>query len=165
MHADDAQTFDGELEEAYPPLAVALTLEDDVPVGRGDMICRPDNPPTVARTVEAMVCWMGNRPLVRGARYLMKHTTRAVQVEVDVIHYRLEVETLHRDRTQGVLCNDIGRVSLRTAEPVLTDPYPRSRATGSFILIDPTTNDTVAGGIIEGAEPSAHRPVERRART
>jgi bifunctional enzyme CysN/CysC len=146
-------TFDGEVEEAYPPLAVTLTLEDEVPVGRGDMICRPDNPPTVARAVEAMVCWMGDRPLVPGARYLMKHTTRTVQVKVDVIHYRLDVETLHRERTQAILCNDIGRVRLRTAEPVLTDPYPCSRATGSFILIDPTTNDTVAGGVVEGAQP------------
>jgi len=144
-------TFEGEVEEAYPPLAVTLTLTDPVAVGRGDLLCRPDNRPTVARAVDAMVCWMGDRPLTPGARYVMKHTTRAVRAQVDAIHYEIDVATLHRRPASALARNDIGRVRLRVPDAILADPYRRSRATGSFILIDPTTNETVGGGMVEGA--------------
>lgn len=146
-------TSDGELEAAYPPLAVLLVLEDQLAVARGDMICRPDNTPIVARMVEATVCWMGDRPMAPGARYLMKHSTRTVQAEVESIRYRIDVQTLHREEADAVICNDIARVRLRTASPVLADRYRRSRLTGSFILIDPATAETVAGGVIEDASP------------
>jgi bifunctional enzyme CysN/CysC len=142
-------TFDGPLEEAYPPLSVALRLEGDVDVSRGDMICRPHNRPEAVRELDAMVCWMSERPLQPGARYRIKHTTRAALAKVDELRYRLDVNTLHRDEeSQELAMNKIGRVQLRLSAPLLVDDYRRSQATGSFILIDESTNDTVGAGMV-----------------
>jgi bifunctional enzyme CysN/CysC len=146
-------TFDGEVGEAYPPVAVTLTLADPVAVGRGDLLCRPDNRPTVAHTIDARVCWMGDRSLTPGGRFVMQHTTRSVRAHVDTIHYEIDVETLHRRPASELQRNDIGRVRLRVPDAVFADPYRRSRSTGSFVLIDPATNETVGGGMVEDAEP------------
>jgi bifunctional enzyme CysN/CysC len=143
-----------ELNEAFPPQAVTLRLADDIDVSRGDMICRPNNRPLVSQDVDAMVCWMSERSeLSAGARYFLRHTTRLVTAQVELLEYRLDVNTLHRDETAASLSlNEIGRVKLRTQSPLMFDPYRRSRATGSFILIDPVTNNTVGAGMIVGAE-------------
>jgi bifunctional enzyme CysN/CysC len=145
-------TADRELEEAFPPMSITLRLEDELDVSRGDMICRPHNQPTVARELDAMVCWMAEEPLRVRGRYLIKHTTRTAKVLVEEIQYRVDVDTLHRGDSGGQLeLNDIGRLRLRSGAPLLVDPYSRNRTTGSFILIDEATNDTVGAGMVLGA--------------
>jgi bifunctional enzyme CysN/CysC len=144
-------SFDGPLEEAYPPLSVTIRLEDDVDASRGDMICRVQNHPNPTREMEAMVCWMSDRPLTPGGRYRIKHTTRTALAKVDSLRYRFNVNTMHRDEAATELeLNEIGRVALRLSAPVLADEYRRNRATGSFILIEESTNDTVGAGMILG---------------
>jgi bifunctional enzyme CysN/CysC len=142
-------TYEGELEEAYPPLSVTLTLEDEIDVSRGDMICRPHNRPVEARDIDAMVCWMSERPLSGSARYRIKHTSRAALAKVDEVRYRIDVNSLHRDQeATGLGLNEIGRLRLRLSAPLFVDEYRRNRATGSFILIDESTNDTVGAGMV-----------------
>ncbi len=142
-------TFDGEIEEAIPPMSVSIELEDDIDVSRGDMICRPNNKPTITQDLDAMVCWMSDRPLEAGKRYAIKHTTRSGRALVDEVRYRIDVNTLHRDGAAVSLgLNEIGRVHLRSNSPLMVDEYRLNRATGSFILIDETTNDTVGAGMI-----------------
>ena len=142
-------SYDGPLEEAFPPLSATVLLEDDLDVSRGDLICRPHNRPQVAREVDAMVCWMSDSPLVPGGRYVLKHTTRSVAARVEHLQYRVDVDTLHRDESARTLeLNDIGRLTLRTGSPVFIDDYRRNRATGSFILVDEASNDTVGAGIV-----------------
>jgi sulfate adenylyltransferase subunit 1 len=143
-------SFDGPLDEAFPPLSVTLRLEDDVDVSRGDMICRAHNHPTPAKELEAMVCWMSERPLkANNGRFRIKHTTRTALAKVDDLRYRMDVNTLHRDEGADSLeLNEIGRLRLRLSSPLLVDEYRRNRATGSFILIDESTNDTVGAGMI-----------------
>jgi bifunctional enzyme CysN/CysC len=146
------ETADGPVDEAFPPMSVTVLLEDDIDVSRGDMICRPHNTPTVAQDVEAMVCWMTDEPLVAGQKFAIKHTTRMARAVVKDLRYRLDVNTLHRDEGASELgLNDIGRLQLRTTQPLLCDPYGRNRTTGAFILIDERTNRTVAAGMIAAA--------------
>ena len=143
----------GPLPEAFPPLSVTMRLEDDVDVSRGDMICRPHNRPRQTRELEAMVCWMAERPLRPAARYRIKHTTRTALAKVEELRYRFDVNTLHRDEQAGGLeLNEIGRVRLRLSAPLLIDEYRRNRSTGSFVLIEESTNDTVAAGMILGVD-------------
>jgi bifunctional enzyme CysN/CysC len=143
------------IEEAFPPMSVTLLLEDDLDVSRGDMICRAHNHPVPTRDLDAMVCWMSDMPLRGRGRYAIKHTTRNARAIVDELRYRIDVNTLHRDEEAAELgLNQIGRVHLRTSAPLLVDEYRRNRATGSFILIDEATNDTVGGGMILGVEPA-----------
>jgi sulfate adenylyltransferase large subunit len=145
--------FGRALEEAFAPMSVVVHLEDDLDVSRGDMICRPQNKPIVGQDLDAMVCWMTERPLLPRARLALKHTTRWVRAMVTNIQYRLDVNTLHREEGVGKLgLNDIGRIQLRTTAPIFYDEYRRNRATGSFILVDETTNDTVGAGMLL-AEP------------
>jgi bifunctional enzyme CysN/CysC len=142
-------TYDGELEQAYPPLSVTLRLEDEIDVSRGDMICRPHNQPVEAREIDAMVCWMSERPLSTSGRYRIKHTARTALAKVDELRYRIDVNTLHRDEHADSLgLNEIGRLRLRLSAPLFVDEYRRNRATGSFILIDESTNDTVGAGMV-----------------
>jgi bifunctional enzyme CysN/CysC len=142
-------THDGPREEAYPPLSVTLRLEDDVDVSRGDMICRPQNRPLETRELEAMVCWMSERPLRPSGRYRIKHTTRTALAKADSLRYRIDVNTLHRnEQADGLALNEIGRLALRLSSPLFVDEYRRNRATGSFILIDESTNDTVGAGMV-----------------
>jgi bifunctional enzyme CysN/CysC len=143
------ETIDGPLAEAVPPLSVSILLEDDLDISRGDMICRPHNAPTMTSEIEAMVCWMNDRPLNAGGRYAIKHTTRNARALVEEVRYRIDVNTIHRDETADSLgLNEIGRVRLRTSSPLLVDEYRKNRHTGSFILIDETTNDTVGAGMV-----------------
>jgi bifunctional enzyme CysN/CysC len=146
-------TFDGPVEEAYPPMSVTVRLADNIDVSRGDMICRVGNQPTVGQDVDAMVCWMADdHTLQQRSRFVIKHTTRQAKAVVRDIAYRLDVNTLHRDESATSLAlNEIGRVTLRVTSPLFVDEYRRNRTTGSFILIDETTGATVAAGMITGA--------------
>ncbi|PRX50163.1 adenylylsulfate kinase /sulfate adenylyltransferase subunit 1 [Prauserella shujinwangii] len=145
-----------ELAEAFPPQAVTVQLADELDVARGDVLCRPGNRPHIASDVDAMVCWFSETgTLTPGSRYLVQHTTRSVKAQVSELDYRLDVNTLHRDENAAALTlNEIGRIRLRTHEPLLFDPYKRNRHTGSFILVDEASGHTVAAGMITGA----HRP-------
>ncbi|MFW5416263.1 sulfate adenylyltransferase subunit CysN [Nocardiopsis sp. CNT-189] len=147
-------TADGDVDEAFSPMSVTLLLEDDIDVSRGDMICRPNNRPAEARDVQAMVCWMSeSKKLTPRSRLLVKHTTRTAKVVVRDLLYRLDVNTLHRDEAaDGLELNEIGRVVLRSAQPLFVDPYKRNRATGGFILIDEHTNATVGAGMVLAAD-------------
>jgi sulfate adenylyltransferase large subunit len=142
-------TYDGPVDEAFAPMSVTLLLEDDIDVSRGDLICGVEGAPSLERSVEATVCWMTDAPLRAGARYAIKHATHAARAVVDAVVDRVDVHTLQPDGGADELAlNDIGRVRLRTSKPLAFDPYARNRATGSFILIDETTNDTVGAGMI-----------------
>jgi bifunctional enzyme CysN/CysC len=140
-----------QLEEAYPPLSVAVELTDDIDISRGDFICRPRNHPTVSRDLDAIVCWMAEEPSRPHGRYLVKHTAKTTRGVISEIIHRIDVDTLHRDESADSLAlNEIGRVRLRTGTPLVFDPYDRNRRTGAFILIDEATNATVAAGMILG---------------
>src|SRR5215207_9614781 len=142
-------TFDGAVAEAFAPMSVTLLLSDEVDVSRGDLICSVEEAPSLQRDVEATVCWMTAEPLRAGARYAIKHSTHAARAIIDAVVDRVDVHTLQPDDAAGELAlNDIGRVRLRTSKPLAFDPYSRNRATGSFILIDETTNDTIGAGMI-----------------
>ena len=143
-------TYDGEVDEARPPQAATLRLADDIDISRGDMICRPHNQPTVTQDLDAMICWMDSTAELRERQiFTLKHTTRTVRAMVTEIQYRLDVNTMHRDPDVAELSlNEIGRVRLRAMAPLFVDDYRRNRNTGSFILIDEATNQTVAGGMI-----------------
>jgi len=142
-----------DLDAAFAPMSVTIHLEDDLDVSRGDLLCRPNNQPLVSQDLDAMVCWMSDRPLLSRGRYAIKHTTRWGRAVVNDILYRLDVNTGHRDEVARELkLNDLGRIQLRTTTPVLYDPYRRNRTTGSFILVDETTNSTVAAGMLLAPE-------------
>jgi bifunctional enzyme CysN/CysC len=144
-------SFDGELPQATPGMSVTMRLDTDVDVSRGDMICRLHNQPHVSRAIEAQVCWMNDEPMRPGGRYAIKHTSLWARVIVDDLRYRVDVNTLHRDAEATQLgLNEIGRVSLRTTQPLFFDEYRRNRTTGSFILVDESTNTTVGAGMILG---------------
>jgi bifunctional enzyme CysN/CysC len=145
-------TADGPVDEATPPMSVTLRLTDDLDVSRGDMICRPNNRPQVGQDIDAMVCWFSERAkLTPGAKYGIKQTSKWARALVKDLHYRLDVNTLHRDEDATELAlNEIGRITLRTTQPLFFDEYRRNRATGSFVLVDEATNDTVAAGMIMG---------------
>jgi bifunctional enzyme CysN/CysC len=153
-HITDIDTADGPVDEAFPPMSVTLRLADDIDISRGDMICRPHNRPTVAQDIEAMVCWMSvERPLTPRTKLIIKHTTRTARALVRDLHYRLDVNTLHRDEDAMALSlNEIGRVGLRVTQPLFVDDYNRNRLTGGFVLIDEATNATVAAGMIIDAK-------------
>jgi bifunctional enzyme CysN/CysC len=145
-------TMGGELEQAFAPMSVTVRLEDEIDISRGDMICRPHNQPTSSQDIDAMVCWLSEAlSLAPGAKYTIKHTTRSARAMVKDLHYRLDVNSLHRDPDAGRLeLNEIGRLSMRTTQPLFFDPYRRNRETGSFILIDEGSNATVGAGMILG---------------
>ncbi|WP_435203993.1 sulfate adenylyltransferase subunit 1 [Micromonospora sp. bgisy143] len=144
------ETADGPVAEAFPPMSVTVRLADEIDISRGDMICRPNNAPAVAQDIEAMVCWMDETaPLRVGGRYAIKHTTRSARAIVRGLHYRLDINSLHRDESADELrLNEIGRVRLRTTVPLLADEYRRNRTTGGFVIIDETTNRTVGAAMI-----------------
>ena len=142
-----------EIAEAFAPMSVTLLLDDDVDISRGDMICRPNNRPAAAQDIEAMVCWMSSDvALARRSRLIVKHTSRTVKAIVTDLHYRIDVNTLHRDEAATELgLNEIGRVRLRLTQPIFCDPYARNRTTGGLILIDEGTNATVGAAMITEA--------------
>ena len=141
---------DGDLEEAFAPLSVAITLEDEIDISRGDMLVKPNNRPEVGQDIEAMICWFSDtRKLVTRNRYVLRHTTKEARAIVTEVLYKVNINTLHKieDDPQFTL-NEIGRIRLRASAPLLYDSYRRNRTTGSFILIDEGTNETVAAGMI-----------------
>ncbi len=142
----------GPVDEAYPPMSVTIRLADEIDISRGDMICRPKNQPTASQDIDAMVCWMSEAGTLQPRQKLaIKHTTRWARAMVNDVQYRLDVNTLHRDEDASSLAlNEIGRVSLRTTAPLFFDEYRRNRLTGSFILVDEASNNTVAAGMILG---------------
>jgi bifunctional enzyme CysN/CysC len=149
---ESIETADGPVSEAFSPMAVTVRLADDVDVSRGDMICRVRNRPHVGQDLEAMVCWLTAETDLRGgAKLAIKHTTRWGRALVKDLQYRLDINTLHRDEAApGLALNEIGRVRLRTTVPLFFDDYRRNRATGSFVLVDESTHNTVGAGIILG---------------
>ena len=143
------ETADGPVEEAFAPMSVIVRIEDDLDIGRGDTIASITQPPVIGQDITAMVCWMSEAPLRPGAKLALKHTTRWVRALVRDLDYRLDVNTLNRDRDAVDLSlNDIGRIELRTTAPLLFDEYRTNRLTGSFILVDEQSNITVAAGMI-----------------
>ncbi len=142
-------TFDGPVTEAFPPMSVAVRLADDIDVGRGSTIARTQNQPSVSNSFECLLCWMSENPLDPKRRYLVKHTTRTAMVGGMDVRYRIEIDTLHRDETATTLeLNDLGRVRLELSSPLVYDSYRRNRITGSLIVIDEATNETVAAGTV-----------------
>jgi sulfate adenylyltransferase large subunit len=144
-------TFDGQRECAFPPMSITVLLEDQLDVSRGDMIVEVEDPPVSARDLEAMVCWMAETPLRVDRRYAIKHTTRSARAIVSEIDHRVDVNTLDHEPTPELALNEIGRVRLRASEPLIIDAYARNRATGSFVLIDEATGNTVGAGMVVGA--------------
>jgi sulfate adenylyltransferase large subunit len=143
------ETFEGPLEAAIPPQSVTIRLEDEIDVGRGDMLADPERPPIVARELTAELCWMSERPLEPRARLAVKHTTRASRAIVEELVSVVDMHTLEdRLAPDRLELNDLGVVRLRLGEPLAVDRYERNRATGAFILIDEVTNDTVAAGMV-----------------
>jgi sulfate adenylyltransferase subunit 1 len=147
------ETFDGPLDEAGPPLSVVVRLEDDIDLGRGAMLVGVGDGPLEVRSLDAVVCWLADERLRIGGRYALQHTTRTVRAIVEAVHYRLDVSTLEHDTTRLDLGpNDLGRVTLRLAEPIFADPYISNRSTGSAILIDESTNATVGAVLIQATD-------------
>ena len=141
-------TMGGNLEAAYPRDSVTITIEDEIDISRGDMIVRKDNVPTIRNEFESFLCWMNEKPLDLGKQYILQHTTQQVQVFVEEIFYRMNVDTLSREDADELKLNEIGRVKLKTSKSIFFDPYQINQKTGSFIIIDPTTNVTVGAGMI-----------------
>lgn len=142
-------TYDGIITEAFAPMSVAITLEDEIDISRGDMIAKPDNQPTVSQDVDVMVCWLNEKPLVPNGKYTIKHTTNEVRCIVKDIKYKVNVNDLHKiEDDKTVRMNDIARLTLRTTKPLMYDEYSKNRITGSLILIDEATNETVGACMI-----------------
>ena len=142
-------TLDGPIEQAFPPMSVTLTLEDDIDVSRGDMIVRENNPPRSSQDLEVMLCWLNESPIRTGGKYVLRHTSSECRAMIKEVVYKVNISDLTRnmdDKTAGM--NDIVKVHLRTTKPIINDPYRRNRQTGSIILVDETTNETVAAGMI-----------------
>ena len=140
---------DGELEEAFAPQSVCITLTEEIDISRGDTLVKTNNPPQVSQDIEAMICWFSNKPMPPKAKLVIRHTTQETKAIIQDVKYHVDINTLHKiEGVTGFTMNDIGRISLRTAVPLIHDSYRRNRITGSFILIDPGTNETVAAGMI-----------------
>jgi sulfate adenylyltransferase large subunit len=141
-------TFDGDAPEAFPPMSVTVTLEDEIDLSRGDMLVSPAHPPRVSRHFDAMVVWFNAEPAEPGKSYLLKHTSRTVRAKALKIHYRVNVNTLVQEPVGSLQMNDIAYVEFETVSPLFFDPYTQNRITGSFILIDPISNATLGAGMI-----------------
>ncbi len=141
-------TMDGDVEEAYPPMSVTLTFEDEIDCSRGDIIVRPGNRPKVDSQFDAMVVWMSEEPLVPGKQYFVKHTTKMMTGTVSRVRYNVDVNTLHREDSPALKLNEIGRCSIKLNQAVCFDPYAKNKTTGAFILIDYMSNRTVGAGMI-----------------
>ena len=142
-------TQSGELQEAFAPQSVCITLTDEIDISRGDTLVKSNNPPRVTQDIEAMVCWFSTKPMAHKAKLIIRHTTQETKAIIQEVKYHVDVNTLHKiENVDSLSMNDIGRITLRTAVPLIHDSYRRNRTTGSFILIDPGTNETVAAGMI-----------------
>jgi len=142
-------TYNGPVPEAFPPMSVAIRLEDDIDVSRGDMIVRINNKPEPTQDIDFMMCWLHHHPPRSRAKYLVRHTTNEVRAIIKEVQYKMDISTLHRNTDDKIISmNDIARVRMRTTHPLLVDSYRKNRNTGSIILIDEATNETVAAGMI-----------------
>ena len=141
-------TYDGNLQRAYAPQSISITLTDEMDVSRGDMFVNSATMPTVAKEFEAMLCWLSEAPLDKNRKYLVKHTTRIAKCLFSSIDYRVDVNTLEHHANPAVNMNDIVHVAMKVQQPLVFDRYQRNRASGSFIVIDEATNNTVAAGMI-----------------
>ena len=142
-------TYDGQVDEAFAPMSVTITLEDDIDISRGDMIVRANNQPEPMQDIEVMLCWLNNKgPIPRG-KYTVRHTSSDAKAMIKDIRYKLDINTLHRNEDdKSISANDICRATLRTTKPLLVDSYRKNRITGSLVLVDEGTNETVAAGMI-----------------
>lgn len=142
-------SFDGELQQAFPPMSVTVLLEDEIDISRGDMIVRVNNQPEITQDMDVMISWFNEKPLAARGKYTIMHTTQEARCMVKEIKYRLDINTLHRDlENKEIKMNDIARVTLRTTKPLFIDAYRKNRITGSVILVDEGTNETVGAGMI-----------------
>jgi len=142
-------TIDQKIEEAFPPMSVVMTLVDDIDISRGDVIVRPNNQPTVGQDIEIMLCWLSEKKLIPRGKYALKHTSNNVRCIIKEVRYKVDINTLHRiEDDLEIGLNDIGRVLIRTTMPLYYDSYKKNRNTGSIILIDEFTNETVGAGMI-----------------
>ncbi len=147
---ESIDVYGGTVERASAPDSIVITTEDEVDISRGDMIVRRMNLPTVGKELDAIICWLSEEPMRADTQYWLRHTTRSVQASISQLVYRIDVDTLHREECEGFELNDIGRVQITTAHPIFFDRYERNHETGSFVLIDPFSNATVAAGMIRG---------------
>ncbi len=142
-------TYDGELNEAYPPMSVTLLLDDDIDISRGDMIVRVNNKPEVTQDIDVMVCWFNDKPLQLNGKYAIMHTTQDARCVIRDVRYKMNINTLHRDlEDKEIKMNDIARISIRTTKPLFVDSYRKNRITGSVVFVDEGTNETVGAGMI-----------------
>jgi sulfate adenylyltransferase subunit 1 len=142
-------TFEGQIDEAFAPMSVSITLEDDIDISRGDMIVRSNNKPEASQDIEVMLCWLNNSPAKPRAKYTIKHTTNDQKAMIKEVVYKIDVNSLGRKEEDKELnMNDISKVKLRITKPLMFDSYRENRATGSIILVDDATNETVAAGMI-----------------
>jgi len=143
------EAFDTVLEEGYPPMTVALTLEDDIDISRGDMIVKPNNQPNIDQDIDLMICWLNEKKLQVGGKYVLKHTTKETKCVIKAIRYKMNINNLHRiENDLEIGLNDIGRIQIRTMTPLIYDSYKKNRTTGSLIIVDEFTNETIGAGII-----------------
>lgn len=141
--------YNNEIEEAFSPMSVTMTLEDDIDISRGDMIVRENNQPNVSQDLDLMVCWLNDKPMINGGKYAVKHTTNDARCIIKEVKYKVNINTLHRIEDDKVInTNDIARITIRTTRPLLFDKYSRNRITGSLILINEATNETVGAAMI-----------------
>ncbi|MDC1225678.1 sulfate adenylyltransferase subunit CysN [Schleiferiaceae bacterium] len=142
-------TLTGELEEAFPPMSVTITLEDDIDISRGDMLVRSENRPEAQQDLDVMLCWLNATPPRSRAKYVLKQTTTDARAMITEIQYKMDINTLHRlEEDKDIKMNDIARVKIRSTKPIFADEYNQNRVTGSLILVDEATNETVAAGMI-----------------
>tara|TARA_B100001142_G_scaffold302337_1_gene328795 strand:+ start:54 stop:1328 length:1275 start_codon:yes stop_codon:yes gene_type:complete len=142
-------TFEGSVDEAFSPMSVCMTLTDDIDISRGDMLVRENNKPTIKQDIEVMLCWMNEKRMTLGGKYSIRHTSQTARCIVKEIKYKIDINSLHRIQDKKEIgLNDIGRVTIRTTKPLFFDSYRRNRNTGSIILIDEATNETIAAGMI-----------------
>ena len=143
------ETMNGQLEEVFPPMSVSVTLEDEIDISRGDMLAKPNNQPQVGQDIDMMICWLNTNALKVGGKYIIKHTTNEAKCIIKDVRYKVNVNTLEKsedDKDIGV--NDIGRILVKTAKPLFFDSYRKNRNTGSVILIDEFSNETICAGMI-----------------
>ena len=142
-------TFNGKIQEAFAPMSVCITLEDDIDISRGDMLVREHNQPSVSQELDLMICWMNSKKLIVRGKYTIKHTSQTARCIIKEVRYKMDINSLHRmedDKEIGL--NDIGRIAIKTTKPLFYDKYNRNRNTGSIIIIDESTNETVGAGMI-----------------
>jgi hypothetical protein len=154
---------EGESGKAFAPMSTTLTLEDEIDLGRGDMLVSPDSPPRISTHVEAMLVWLDAKPLTLGQNYLIKHNVRSSRAKATKIRFRVNMQTLDREPAIELRMNDIASVEFEAVSPLFFDPYRQNRVTGSFILIDPLSNATVGAAMIEGDVAARPESVARDA--